>query len=244
MSTILASTSQAAAATTTTSSFPFNAGAIVTATCANSSTPPVTGCQVQLQLSVDNSNWVNIDKRFFGVGPSATYYEAFDLSNYAGPGVTSGLPGTENTLGWLYYRLVFSNNPDQSVTIAAVDNSPIEVAIIPLTGVAATTGGAIAAWVPPQGGPIFITDIIVYSTANSTGSATLGVGVAANKTTASLAMINASQLNASLNTIIVSGTGTSAVAQSILTGSCALTFTGNANSTGYNGTAYVTYLKP
>ena len=68
--------------------------------------------------------------------------------------------------------------------------------------------------------------------------------MAANATTNSVTLVNAQALGSAANTAIFSGTGTSATVGAILTGTQAVTFTGSANSSGYAGKAYITYIKP
>ena len=248
MYTVAASQSLAAAGTLTSSVFPFDPDDIVIVTITNGVVPPQQECQVQLQLSVDNVNWVTVDTRDAGFAPSQAYYLKFNLDQYAG----SSIFITPNALSryslsavsWLYFRLYFSGNSDQAVTVAATGTLMTATAVVTLTGTATTTGGAIGSWTPPQGGPVIITGLQVYVSANSTGAALLNAGTAASATTSSVNMINAQNLAAAANTVILGGTGTSAVTGIALTTNQAVTFSAGANSAGFSGKAYITYVKP
>lgn len=238
MSTILASTSQADAATTTTSVFAFSSTQVVKTSCVcSSTTPPSQQCQVILYLSTDNVTFYEVDTRWFNI--NGTSFQRFHLADY------SGLPGQYGlSAEWAYYKLKFTGNAGAAVTVAADFTTQALAAVVNLAGINGTTAGGLGSWSPPQGGPIFITSMIVAPSANSTGSSTLNAGVAANAATSSATLINASQLNASANTAIFSGTGTAATVGAVLTGTQAVTFTTNANSSGFAGKAYIFYVVP
>lgn len=239
MSTVLASTSQADGASTTTSVFSFNSTQVVKTSCVNSATvPPTEPCQVTLYLSTDNVTFYAVDTRWFGFA-GISYFQRFHLADYSS---LQGLFGL--TAEWAYYKLKFFGNAGAAVTVAADFTTNAQCMIVNLAGINGTTSGGLGSWSPPQGGPIFITNMIVAPSANSTGSSTLNAGVAANAATSSAGLINASQLNASANTAIFSGTGTSATVGAVLTGTQAVTFTTNANSSGFAGKAYIFYVTP
>ena len=234
MGTLVASASQADGATTTSGASAFNADDVVTATVVNGATPPNQFCQVQLQLSGDNgATWIKINTQWAGGQPSGTYAIRWELADYI-PYLSQ-----YNYSAWNLYRVVFTGNLGAAVTVAAADADPLEMATVTLSGVTATTGGAMGSWVPPGGGPIIITGGCVYCTANSTGAANIGVGVAANTTTAATNLIAASALAAAANTAIPYST--SAL---ILTGAQAVTFTGSATTAGFAGKAYIMYIRP
>lgn len=249
MASIVSSQSLAAAATLTSSSFPFTMGNVLTATCVIGATPPNQQCLVTLQLSLDNVNWTSVDTRIFGVEPSQSYYHTFTFSDYTGAGSYTNprwlqLLNNANAAEWAYYRLVFAGNDSQAVTIGATDANTADIIELTLTGTTSTSGGGIAAWTPPEGGPMIITNLAVLGTANSTGAANLSVGVAANAATSATNLINAQAIGSAANTAIFSGTGTSATVGCVLTGSQAVTFTGSANSSGFAGKAFIFYAKP
>lgn len=240
MSTIVASVSQADSATTTSSPFAFNADDVIIGTVANGATPPSQFCQVQLQLSGDSGvTWKAVETKWAGGEASFTYVVKFELADYAG-----AIAQSYGYSAWTQYRLYFAGNVGAAVTIAASDADPIECPIVVLTGTTSTSGGGIASWSPPEGGPIIITGLQVLGLVNSTGAANLSVGVAANAATSATNLINAQAIGSAANTAIFSGAGTSATVGAILTGTQAVTFTGSANSSGFSGKAFIQYVKP
>ena len=238
MGVILASTSLSDGGTNTGVGYPYDASDTVQATCATAPRPPNQACQVNLQLSADGVNWFNGERKWFGLGPSITYYAVFNMADYAGLPIAYGLVGP-----WTQFRLVFTGNVGAAVTIAASDSDPIEIATVTLAGTTATTGGVLGSFTPPQGGPILITNLVIYSTANSTGAANISAGVAANATTNSVTLVNA-QAWAPRPTPPSSRARARRPRSALLTGTQAVTFTGSANSSGYAGKAYITYIKP
>lgn len=247
MSTLLASTSQAAAATTTTSSFPFDSAALVTATNVNGSPGPVQGNMVALQLSTDNVNWTEVDRRLFTMGAGVTDIELFWLANYAGNTAMATMSGYNATAVWSNYRLVFSGNQTNAVTVSATTSQGRAVAVVPLVGTTATTGGAIGSWTPPMGGTgIIIERCIANVTTKSTGAANLSAGVAANATTSATNLITASAVGSAavlLDSLTLQVAATAALAL-LMTANQSVTFTGSASTAGLVGTAYIEYLLP
>src|SRR5271166_5765420 len=139
MSVILASASQAAAATTTTASFQYVANDVVKAKCIIGATPPNQQCQVTLQASLDNVNWVSLETRTFGVQPSQAYYQAFNMSDYVGAALfTAPNPlqvlNSTTAAEWGYFRLYFFGNDTQAVTISATSVTQPVIAVVTLTG--------------------------------------------------------------------------------------------------------------
>jgi hypothetical protein len=112
--TILASASQADSATTTSNAYPFDVVTDIVCTCANSSTaPPSQPSQVILQLSSDNTNYTNVDRRWFGLAPGITYEQRFELADYINPFQSA----------WTSYKIQFTGNVGAAVTIAATDGA-------------------------------------------------------------------------------------------------------------------------
>ena len=114
---------------------------------------------------------------------------------------------------------------------------------IPLTGVVAVTGGAIASVANPEGVPLVITDVKILVTTPSTGAATLAVGIAATATTSDNDMIDGLDINAA-------GAGTAYHGMTALAAKGAaqvwgatgyVTATGDADTTGFAGKLYVQY---
>lgn len=239
MGTILASASLADAGTSTSSSFVYNALNKVVCTAANSATaPPSTPAQVSLQLSVDNSTWVTMDTQTFGLAPGVTYYQCFELAKYL---------DRPNSLNWKYFRLKFFGNTGAAVTIAATDAEYFNVVAIPIAGVTSTSGGGIAAWAPPEGGPIMITETILYYTTKSTGAANVSIGVAANATTSAANLIDTFAVGTTAGPVMGTNTtdkSTNGKERQLLTGVQYVTVTGSADTTGLVGTLFVRYFKP
>jgi hypothetical protein len=239
MATILAPTVQADSTNTTTAAFGFDGSAVVTATCTNSvATPPSNACQCQLQLSVDGVNWKMVDTRWFGFGP-ITYFATFNMSDYSALPQEFGL-----TAPWLYYRLYFAGNVGAAVTIAAMDTSSRAVAVIPLVATTSTGGGAVAAWTPPEGGPVFITRAYVTIPTPSTGAATVTFGTAANATTSSGNLMTTLNVAASVGMADnITNASTSGKSCQYLAAGSYVTATASASVVGMVGTLYVDYTK-
>src|SRR6185437_11286224 len=104
---------------------------------------------------------------WFGGQASYTYLARFELADYV------ILAQQYGYAAWTQLRLVFAGNVGAAVTISASDADPIEVATVTLTGVVATTGGAVGSWQPPGGGPVVIANLQIYCTASSTDAANI-----------------------------------------------------------------------
>ena len=115
---------------------------------------------------------------------------------------------------------------------------------IPLTGVAATTGGAIGACLNPEGRPLIINDVKLYVATPSTGAANLSVGIAADGTTSDTDMINALAVNGSITGFAYHGmTALAAKGQAQVWGATEyITATGSATTAGFTGTLFVAYI--
>lgn len=114
---------------------------------------------------------------------------------------------------------------------------------IPLTGVVAATGGAIASVANPEGVPLVISDVKIYVTTPSTGAATISVGIAAAATTSDNDMIDALDINgASAGDAYHGMTALAAKgAAQVWSTTQYLTATGSADTTGFAGKLYVQY---
>lgn len=255
MATVVASQSLADSATLTSSAYQFDSASVILCTSTNGATPPAQGNQVVLQLSTDNINWTEVDRRWFPFGPSAVGYQVFELSNYGGNGAQP-MGGSAIFAAWQYFRLVFGGNVGAAVTIAAstATSSAMAVAVVPLLGVAATTGGAVGSWVPPQGGTgIVVKRCVANITTKSTGAANLSVGVAANATTSGTNLIPATAVGSaavvldSITTQIIAATAAESGIQNLaiaMAAGGAVTFTGSATTVGLVGTAFIEYYQP
>jgi len=255
MGTLLASTSQAAAASTTSSVFEWDNGDILNVKAVNATPATTEPTLVMLQGSLDNVTWYNIDRRTFGMADGGTYFHGFELSNYMGTNGGGGWTPQSMyglTSQWAYYRLQFTGNQTNAVTISATNNTK-RTKIIPFTGVPATAGGAVGSWAPPQGAPIHITRAVVVTTTFSTGAANLSVGVAANKTTSATNLIPATAVGTaikdidSITTQIIAATAAESGISNLvvaLTGTQAVTITGSADTTGLVGFLVLDYIQP
>ena len=155
-----------------------------------------------------------------------------------------------STSGTLVYR---DSNIWNTITIdgglsveAGVLKPTIKSAVVPLVGVVATTGGAIASWQPSEGGIIVVLRAVVVVTTGSTGAANLSVGVAANGTTSATNLITATSCHTAAVIIDSITNQTTAVAPVALYMSATqfVTFTGSADSSGLVGSALIEYWKP
>ncbi len=117
-----------------------------------------------------------------------------------------------------------------------------------ITGVAATTAGAIAAILNPEGVGLLIKRTVLYVAANSTGAADLSSGVAATATTPSTDIINAlAMADASGNyykgATIQTVTKTEITAPAVWTSGTYIVVSGSATTVGLAGTMYIEYLR-
>lgn len=120
---------------------------------------------------------------------------------------------------------------------------------IPLTGVVAATGGAIASVANQEGVTVLITRSILYVATPSTGAANVNVGVGATATTDATDMINALAINGAItgkyyNASTIQGTTKTEVsAPAVWTATTFVNVTGSADSSGFVGTLYIEYLR-
>ena len=119
---------------------------------------------------------------------------------------------------------------------------------IPLVGVAATTGGAIASVANPEGVTLLITRAIVYCATNSTGAANLTVGVGATATTAATDIMTALALAAAAGLAyngltIITATATLLNSAAMWTATTFVTAQGSATTAGFTGTLFIEYIR-
>jgi len=116
--------------------------------------------------------------------------------------------------------------------------------IVPLTGVAATTGGAIGAVLNPEGAPIIIEKVTLYVTTPSTGAANINVGTAADGITDNSGLISALAINGSITGKAYNGLNPAAKAEHVVLGATEyITATGSATSVGFAGFLAVDYTR-
>lgn len=117
-----------------------------------------------------------------------------------------------------------------------------KVAKAAITGVAATTGGAVFSWQNPENVPIIVTRIDIDVLTKSSGAANLSVGTAANGTTSSANLIDTYAIGGTekvVNNIDDKGANGKSVQK--MTTSQFITATGSATTVGLTGFVYVQY---
>ena len=122
MTTLVSSASQADSATTLSAAVAFLPSYTVNCSCVNGVGQPTTPCKVELMLSIDGTNYVSVDKRWFGMAPSQTYWETFKLADYAGASQFRGADNIDRanasgTTQWADFKVNFYNNTGAAVTI-------------------------------------------------------------------------------------------------------------------------------
>lgn len=108
---VQSSATNTAGSTTTTSGQTVGYGASGVAKITNGSTAPTLPCQVYMDFSADNSTFYNGPS----IGSADTVASSVTLIPYA---IGIGTGGD-----WAYYRLRFTGNTGQSVTVEAEDSS-------------------------------------------------------------------------------------------------------------------------
>lgn len=131
---------------------------------------------------------------------------------------------------------------------ASISNTGRGWMAIDITGVTATTDGAIGAVKNPEGVNVLITRSILYVATQSTGAANLSCGVAATATTATTDIINALAVGGATgkyyNGQAVQVTAKTEVsAPAVWTAGTYINFTGSASTAGLVGTLFVEYLR-
>jgi hypothetical protein len=134
------------------------------------------------------------------------------------------------------------------IMAASVSTTGLGKMAINITGVAATTDGAIGAVLNPEGVDVLITRCILYVGTQSTGAANLSCGVAATATTAASDIINALAVGGATgkyyNGQAVQVTAKTEVsAPAVWSAGKYINFTGSASTAGLVGTLYVEYVR-
>lgn len=119
---------------------------------------------------------------------------------------------------------------------------------IDITGVLATTDGAIGAVKNPEGVGVLITRSVLYVGTQSTGAANLSCGVAATATTATSDIINAIAVGGATgkyyNGQAVQVTAKTEIsAPAVWAAGSYINFTGSASTVGLVATLFVEYLR-
>jgi len=116
---------------------------------------------------------------------------------------------------------------------------------IPLTGAALFAGGEIASVANPEGLPLIITDVKIYVSTASTGAATINVGINASPTTSDTDLISALAINGAIAGLAYHGMTALAAkgAAQVWGASDYITATGSADSSGFRGRLYISYVR-
>ncbi len=153
-------------------------------------------------------------------------------------GATPGLIITRGGSGWIVGTL--GNGLGYS---AGVFSTTLKVAIVPLAGVVAATGGAIATWQPPEGGPVVLTRCIVNITTKSTGAANLSVGQGSSASTSYTNLITASDVGTAVILLDSLKLQAAAALSLLMPAVNYVTFSGSADTSGLVGSALIEYWK-
>lgn len=115
---------------------------------------------------------------------------------------------------------------------------------MPLAGDALFAGGEIGAMLNPEGVPLIIVDVKIYVDTPSTGAANISVGIAADAVTADTDMINALAINGAITGLAYHGMTALAAkgAAQVWAADEYITATGSADSTGFEGRLFVSYI--
>lgn len=119
---------------------------------------------------------------------------------------------------------------------------------IDFVGVTATTGGAIASVLNPEGQALIVTNAVVYLSANSTGAANLTIGIGASATTDYNDMVTATAMAAAAGKVYTAAAISASIATEITApgvwgASEYVNITGSASTAGLAGTLYIEYLR-
>lgn len=125
----------------------------------------------------------------------------------------------------------------------AFDRS-VKVAKVTLTGVVATTGGAIGSWTNPEAGSILITRAVADITTKSTGAANANIGsTATSAATSSANLLDTLDVGTAAGTFDnITDKGTLGKSRQKLATGKFVTVTGSADSSGLVGTLYIYYV--
>lgn len=117
-----------------------------------------------------------------------------------------------------------------------------KIAKVAITGVAATTGGALFAWANPENVAIIIDRIEIDVATASSGAANGSFGVAANATTSSANLIDTYALASAAKVVNnIDDKGANGKSVQKMTTSQVLTGTGSATTVGLTGFVYIHY---
>lgn len=116
---------------------------------------------------------------------------------------------------------------------------------IPLVGAATFAGGEIGFVRNPEGVPLILTDVKIYIEAPSTGAANINVGVNASPAASDADLISALAINGAVAGLAYHGMAALVAkgAMQVWAATDYITATGSADSTGFRGRLYVSYIR-
>lgn len=114
---------------------------------------------------------------------------------------------------------------------------------VALTAATVTTGGAVLSLANPEGRNLIVTRVLLDITTQSTGAATVDVGIAANGTTTSDTLIDGISVAAAGTFDNINDAGTNGKARQRWSSSQFLTITASATLAGLVGNAYIYYTR-
>jgi hypothetical protein len=116
---------------------------------------------------------------------------------------------------------------------------------IPLVGAALFAGGEIGFVRNPEGVPLIITDVKLYVETASTGAANINVGVNPSPTASDADLISALAINGAIAATAYHGMAAVVAKGAVQVWPAAdyITATGSADSTGFRGRLYISYIR-
>lgn len=121
----------------------------------------------------------------------------------------------------------------------------LHMATKPLVGVVSTSGGGLLGFIPNEGNPVIYLHTCLYVVTKSTGAANLNIGVGATTTTSANNLITACDVSTNSGVIYdnITDVGASGKSRQLATGVLALTVTGSADTSGFVGILFVTFVR-
>jgi hypothetical protein len=116
---------------------------------------------------------------------------------------------------------------------------------IPLLGATTFAGGEIASVRNPEGVPLILTDVKIYVEAASSGVANINVGVNSSPTASDADLISALAINGAIAGLAYHGIAANVAKGAVQVWGATdyITATGSADSTGFRGRLYVSYVR-
>jgi hypothetical protein len=127
-------------------------------------------------------------------------------------------------------------------------------ALVAVTGVTATTGGALGTWQPAEGGPVIIEYVAFLITTVSTGAANISIGQGTSATTSYTNLIAATSVHSETAPYVIDSYTTQIIAATaaesaisplfvVLPAANFVTITGSATTAGLVGQLFIKYFK-